>query len=670
MASYVILWIHWRIHFWIAERMRGDMKIDSIRIENFRSFADVTIPLNDYNCFVGPNGAGKSTVLTALNVFFRETDNASTPLTALEHEDFHQRDTRNPIRITVVFGNLNDQERKDFSDYVQDGKLTVFAEAHFDETGDKAEVKQYGQRRGISAFDSFFNAESKGASANDLKNIYIKLQKCYAGLPNKKTKGDRRQALREYEIGHPDKCVSLPTEDTFYGFSKANRLAQYVQWIYVPAVKDALSEQTEERNSALGKLLARTVRAQMQTDFDSAIQELRSKMQKQYQDLLDEHQAALDDTSAALQQRLSEWAHPGASLRLQWRQDPDKSVRVDSPWARIIAGEGNFEGELARFGHGFQRSYLLALLQELVDLGDNESRTLILACEEPELYQHPPQAQHLADVFRKLSQINAQILVSTHNPVFVSGRGFEDVRKVSKDPTGNHSCVSYASYPDIAQDLASAGASKATPTPSSVLAEIHQALQPALGEMFFTQRLILVEGQEDMAYLLAYFHLLGKFDEYRRLGCHIVPVNGKSQLCRPLAIAKRMGIPTYTVFDADADKPDRGGSRTKHERDNRALLHLLGMPKEPPMPTETLWGKGFTMWDSDIGNIVETDIGKNDWKDFQQNADKCYGQAGSLQKNTLYIGTCLDLAWRAGKRSCNLERLCTSILTVDNAVGL
>ena len=49
------------------------MKISSVRIEKFRSFEDTTILLNDYACLVGPNGAGKSNVLTALNVFFRES---------------------------------------------------------------------------------------------------------------------------------------------------------------------------------------------------------------------------------------------------------------------------------------------------------------------------------------------------------------------------------------------------------------------------------------------------------------------------------------------------------------------------------------------------------------------------------------------------------------------
>ena len=67
------------------------MKIASIRIQNFRSFVDEIIPLNDYSCLVGPNGAGKSTVLTALNLFFRESENIPTDLSQLGPEDFYQK---------------------------------------------------------------------------------------------------------------------------------------------------------------------------------------------------------------------------------------------------------------------------------------------------------------------------------------------------------------------------------------------------------------------------------------------------------------------------------------------------------------------------------------------------------------------------------------------------
>ena len=72
--------------------------------------------------------------------------------------------------------------------------------------------------------------------------------------------------------------------------------------------------------------------------------------------------------------------------------------------------------------------------------------------------------------------------------------------------------------------------------------------------------------------------LLDSADKFRRLGCHIVAVNRKSELLQPLVITGQMGIPAYVIFDADADKPDKNGSQAKHENDNRALPTLLGRP--------------------------------------------------------------------------------------------
>jgi predicted ATP-dependent endonuclease of OLD family len=642
------------------------MKIASVRIENFRSFADATIPFNDYACLVGPNGAGKSTVLTALNVFFRESENLQTDLSQLDQEDFHCKHTSEPIRITLTFCDLRDEAKEDFADYVRQDQLVVSAVARFDALTGKAQVKQYGQRLVMRAFAPFFEAFDAGKKAPELKDIYAKLRQTYADLPAPGAKDAMFQALREYEAARPHDCELIPSEDQFYGFSKgANRLAKHIQWVYVPAVKDAAAEQVEARNSALGKLLARTVR--LKTNFDERVKTLRADMQQQYQALLDENQNALDDISRALQTRLSEWAHPDARLRLQWRQDPDKSVRVEEPWAHILAGEGNFEGELARFGHGLQRSYLLALLQELAGTDIEGAPMLILACEEPELYQHPPQARHLASVLHKLSRGNSQVIVCTHNPLFVSGEGFEDVRMVRKEQGYPCSTVSHMTFAKIA--LVVAGATGESPTkPAGALAKIHQALQPGLNEMFFTRRLVLVEGLEDVAYILAYLNLLDRSDDYRRLGCHIVPANGKSELLQPLVIARHMHIPTYLVFDSDADKPDKNGSRGKHEKDNRALLKLAGDPRGDPMPAATARGIGFTMWHSDIGAVVESEIGSADWASFRAEADKRYSHAGGLRKNSLHIGASLALAWDAGKRSASLERLCADVLDVANFV--
>ena len=67
------------------------------------------------------------------------------------------------------------------------------------------------------------------------------------------------------------------------------------------------------------------------------------------------------------------------------------------------------------------------------------------------------------------------------------------------------------------------------------------------------------------------------------------------------------------------------------------------------------------MWHSDIGAIVEDEIGKEKWTKCREHADKLYGHAGGLKKNSLHIGASLAFAWDAGKRSDSLERLCTEI---------
>jgi len=581
----------------------------------------------------------------------------------LDREDFHHQNTDEPVKITLTFTDLNEEAQKDFADYFRQGQLVVSAVATFnDETG-KAEVKQHGQRLGMADFGEFFRAEGDNEKVSELKEIYKTIRTNYPDLPAPGTKEAMINALRSYETTKPEKLELLQSGDQFYGFSKgANRLAKYVQWVFVPAVKDATTEQTEARNTALGKLLARTVRSK--TNFDESISALRADMRDQYQDLLSENQSVLDDISTALQTRISEWAHPDATLRLQWRQDPEKSVQVVEPWAHIIAGDGDFEGELVRCGHGFQRSYLLALLQELAGIDGEAGPMLILACEEPELYQHPPQARHLAQVLQKLSRGNSQIIVSTHNPLFVSGEGFEDVRMIRKDDGNKCSVASYMSYVKIA-DAVAAATGKQPKKPEGVLAKIHQALQPSINEMFFTRRLILVEGLEDVAYISAYLNLMEQWDEYRRAGFHIVPVNGKSEMLQPLVIAKYMAIPTFAVFDADADKPDKNGSRTKHEKDNKALLALLGKPDEDPLPKETIWGPNFAVWHSDIGSVVGADIGEEEWSAFQTQADMLYGHTGGLRKNALHIGASLAFAWEAGKRSSNLERLCNEILKLE-----
>ena len=633
------------------------MKIKSIRLENFRSFDDDSILLNRYSCFVGPNGAGKSTVLAALNLFFQEKAGSATDISKLTDEDYFGKNTNRPIRITVTFDELRPDAEAALAAYVRQNELAVTAEAVFDPATGVGQVRHFGHRLGMETFRPFFDGDKAGAKAGELAPIYDGLRAQFAELPNPRSKDDRAQALRDYEAANPDQCVLLPSADDFYGVNSTGKLAAFVQWVFVPAVKDAGEEGKEAKNTALGKLIARAVRTR--TNFDAELEALRTDTLTRYRELLERNQESLTELSQALQTRLEAWAHPDVRLGMVWLSDTAKAVVLQQPVAGVKTGEGDFLGSLARMGHGLQRSYLLALLQELASSEAADAPTLILGCEEPELYQHPPQARHLADVFITLSSGNNQILVTTHSPLFVSGDGFEDTRLVRRPSNNAGSQVKALTFQNLCARIRGALGEDQDRRTEGLIAKIHQALRPGIAEMFFARVPVLVEGLEDVAYITTELHLSDQWSEFRRLGCHLIPVNGKDKLVQPLAIAVELGLPVFTVFDADGDT-QRQDHRIKHERDNRALIALLGASLAP-FPAASVVALNHAIWQTNLGDSVKSDFGAN-YERLTNSARVSYAHERGLEKHELFIAEWVTAGRSEGLTSPTLQRLCSAIL--------
>lgn len=635
------------------------MKIESIRIENFRIFKDETINFSDYNCLVGPNGTGKSTVIYALNVFFQETFYGK-PLTELVEEDFHVKITKDPVKITITFIDLSDSAKEDLRHYVRHNKLIVTAEANYDPAKEKAIVKQYGTRMVMTAFRKFFELhDTTGVKVEELRNCYKQIQKDFPDLPNINTKTGMYEALRKYEEIHKELCQPVPSEDQFYGFTKGkNHLSPYIQWIFIPAVKEASEEQLEARNTALGKILQRTVRTEV--DFSEHIKHLRDNTREAYQQIIDNQKDILKTISTKLTKRMIEWAHPSASLELEWMQDPEKGVSITEPYAEVVASEGLFEGNISRFGHGFKRSYLFALLQVLSEIEDTSASTMLLACEEPELYQHPPQAKHLSSVLQKLSEQSAQIIICTHSPLFIHGDRIEGIRKFRLGNDGA-SIVNQIDIDQLVTKLKKIGCLYENTTSIALLPKLHQELQPQVNEIFFTPVLILVEGLEDIAYLKTHLFMTKKWEEFQRYGCYIVPVNGKSNLIKPLAVAQLMDIPTFFIFDADSNETNND-KRIKHQIDNEKLLRLNGSLHPVPFPPETIYSDNMVMWSTNIADSVSADYAKAEWEECKQEALKKYLHMKNSDKNIMVIADKLEMLYNKYGLSKTLDVVCDKII--------
>lgn len=630
------------------------MRIHSVRIKNFRAFANETFFLDPYTCLVGANGAGKSTLLCALNIFFRESSN-STPVDALTAEDFHAKNTAERVEIAVTFRDLSDEAKVELKDYVRNEELIVSAVAEFDEAKGRALVKQVGSRLGMPEFAPFFQAHKVNAPADTISRMFADLQLLFPGIQDGRSKDAKRDALRTFEddpanIGH---LSAIESEDQFYGFAGASKLKSHVQWVYVPAVKDASDEQSEAKDSALGKLLARTVRARV--NFKDQLSSIELQAQERYSELLTQNQSALDEVATSLSARLGQWSHPDVTLKLGWAAAP---VAIREPSARVVAGEQGFEGDLARFGHGFQRSYLLALLQELAAIDGDDGPTLILGVEEPELYQHPPQARYLSQTLQTLANTSAQVLVTTHSPYFIGGASFENVRLVRKaNATSMALSLSFERY---AARYAGDGELPRQPTATEVL--LNEALRSGLNEMFFAGKLVLVEGSEDVAYVLTWAALTGRLPTFRSQGIHVVPVEGKANLASPIIIAQELQIPVFVVFDGDGSQRENG-QQVAH---NTRLLRVLGAEDGVLFPDETVWRPTFVQWSEDVGSVVGAELlaslGEKPFGAMKEQARIACGHAPKLDKNTRFIQDLMQRAHGAGAQCPSLDDLCESIL--------
>jgi len=191
--------------------------------------------------------------------------------------------------------------------YVRNNELVVTAEAIFDSNTGIGQVRHYGQRFGMPEFRHFFDADKAGAKAGELSPIFDALRQQFTDLTNPRSKDDKAEALRTYEAAHPGNCVLIPSEDNFYGINSTGKLQSFVQWVYVPAVKDAGEEGQEVKNSALGKLIARAVRTR--TNFDAELGVLKTETMTKYRELLERNQVSLTEISQSLQRRLESWAH-------------------------------------------------------------------------------------------------------------------------------------------------------------------------------------------------------------------------------------------------------------------------------------------------------------------------------------------------------------------------
>ncbi len=566
------------------------MKIQSVRIRNFRSLKDVTIPFDSVTTFIGPNGAGKSTVLRALEWFFNGKPGSLT------EKDCSFGATDKDIEVQVKFADLTDKDRDALGKYAPDGVATFTAWRR--RLPDGSDVLS-ANAKGFPDFNAIKSAS--GATAK--KDLYADLRRSRSdlNLPAASTGAAVEQAMTTWESSHTDQLVDAPEslQTNFFGFNSGGKMSGLFDFVLVTADLRASEESIDGKSSIIGRILERSIdRAAADEEIAKIVEDSRAKQQKVYEE---KFKAQLDAMTTQLNEVVSSYS-PGRAVTVFPAEVELKAPRTTFEVAVL---DGTNETDVARQGHGFQRTLLISALQLLAQSGAASAEGVIcLAIEEPELFQHPIQAQTFAKVLRSLADDagkRIQVTYATHSPYFVEARHFDQVRRLTRSSDETPVvAVLRASIAEVKTKV------DGTVDADQVGRQLDGIVTDRLSVALFAARALLVEGETEAAV----FYGIGDRDAVGRLesqGLSIVPAGGKGGIPLAHAILTCLGIPTYVLFDGDGgfearataagrNQTDINGQRTNFSTENRRLLKYLG-ETEVDFPSDQVGDRVATLSD-------------------------------------------------------------------------
>jgi hypothetical protein len=200
---------------------------------------------------VGANGSGKSSFLRAFASFYNQD-------IAYVEDDFFERNTADPIEITVAFGNLTPDESTRFLPYLRDGAFAV------------TKVMSWPRSRTSQRYFAIlprhpgFTMIRQTVGAKPQKQAYEELRRqgSYGDLPVWSNQADSLAALEAWETRHPESCEPMRDDGRTFGFGPGATidLSRETHLVFVPAVEEAADLAAEGKDSALTQLMDLAVR--------------------------------------------------------------------------------------------------------------------------------------------------------------------------------------------------------------------------------------------------------------------------------------------------------------------------------------------------------------------------------------------------------------------------
>lgn len=517
------------------------MKIQKVKIKNFRTFKKCDCFLLPYTVFVGKNNAGKSNLMKALDVFF---NNSPCP------EDFRieGEKTATSFQITLNFVELNPTERDLFSScLLNKGKASEVVSIRMTCMQKKGNIESLYEYATIDLDLSTSAAQSRYGFLEDdsltkktdfLKNPDVPeefktiLSQVCDSIPSGSRFGKKylTQAKNRYKT-QLIKTKSIEKRITYapVPFAKSSYTDHFGHYFFIPAVQDVTKETKFSARSTtnLSKLM-HYIFAQMQN------QERQERYERKIREILTEIYQIEDASSEInlLRESLNRILNDfdGSQVRFDTELPSINKVVRDS--LKIYINDG-VETEVEHKGHGLQRYFMVILFKawanRLIQIEKSHTQSksstpspsnitekkispsVFFAIEEPELFLHPQYQRLMRHYLLNIAESdNNQVILNTHSPNFIDISNYQQVARVIKHPVS--ATTKKRAGTEIVQPLSRlkghlqvedlTHTHGRNPEIRQKYHEINELnlgyyMNPHRSELFFADQVVLVEGETE-----------------------------------------------------------------------------------------------------------------------------------------------------------------------------
>ena len=508
------------------------MKIQRIKISNWRSIKDIEVPALDLMVVIGQNNHGKSNLLSALLFFFGE----------LKHQELDFNHGSTELYVELTFGDLDEADKTTFKKYLtSDSNVVVRKTAYL---GGSFEYRGYIENPNEEWL------QEANASAYTKRELAESLA-FHPFLPTsgRITKQQIIDAQTAYiKQNRQDISFSFEQEQTNFLGLKTVAKGIFGEIFFIPAVKEATDDFSSKDSSVFGRLYADVVSVMSENNTDwketkNRLYSLFSTLNKLDEDGNENNNRPLQliEFESELTQELVAW---GAEVDIEVNPPDIESVfRANT---QVWVNDG-VRTDIRRKGHGLQRALTVALIQvvakrsqaraeaqEDTSISRKVSNSRYFIFEEPELYLHPQAQRSLFDSFVGLSESGSQVILCTHSSGLIDVEKYKSIYIVTKDDENIGSKIK-----QCGDELFDGDAKKDF--------NLSYWINPDRGELFFASKVILLEGATDKTVIPVLAKELGIFRyEYTLIDC-----GSKDNIPLYVRLLNKFSIPYVAVYDRD-----------------------------------------------------------------------------------------------------------------------